>query len=57
MEVLNRWYGEWSEDFRVSKIYSLSKPVGVWVRDSTVHILRRHAGMDMLNVDEYGIEE
>src|ERR1700677_4746856 len=57
MEVLRRWCGEWSEDFGVLEISSLSKLVGVWVLGSRVHILRRHAGLDMLNVEEYGIEE
>ena len=56
-EVLRRWHGEWSEDFAVLKISSLSKLVGVWVRESRVHILRSHAGMDMLNVEDYCIEE
>jgi hypothetical protein len=56
-EVLRRWHGEWSKDFKVLEISSLSKLVGVWVRESRVHILRSHAGMDMLNVEEYDIEE
>ena len=57
VEVLRRWHGEWSEDFAVLKTSSLSKLVGVWVRESRVHILRKHAGMDMLNAEEYGVEE
>ena len=57
MEVLKRWHGEWSKDFAVLKISSLSKLVGIWVQEPRVHVLRRHAGMDMLNVEEYGMEE
>ena len=57
MEVLKRWHGEWSKDFVVLKISSLSKLVGIWVQEPRVHVLRRHAGMDMLNVEEYGMEE
>jgi hypothetical protein len=57
MEVLRRWCGEWSEDCMVLEVSSISKLVGVWVRGSRVHILRSHAGLEMLNVEENGIEE
>jgi hypothetical protein len=36
---------------------SLTKLVGVWEWESKVHILRKHAGLDMLDVEEYGMEE
>lgn len=54
-DVLGRWCGEWSKDLLETS--SLTKLVGVWVWGSRVHILRKHAGLDMLNVEEYGIEE
>ena len=39
------------------KTSSLTKLVGIWKYDSRVHVLRRHAGLDMLNAEEYGVEE
>ena len=56
-DVLGRWCGEWSEDCMVLKTSSITKLVGIWEYRSRVHVLRRHAGLDMLNVEEYGVGE
>jgi Transposase family tnp2 len=55
--VLGRWCGEWSKDCTVLEISSLTKLVGIWKWESRVHILRKHAGLDMLNDEEYQMEE
>ena len=56
-DVLGRWCGEWSTDHRVLKTSSLTKLVGVWECGPRVHILRKHAGLEMLDVEEEGDEE
>jgi hypothetical protein len=50
VKVFERWCGEWSEDCAVLNTSSLTKLVGV-------HMLRKHAGVDMLDGEEYYIEE
>ena len=55
-QVLGRWCGKWSKDFRVLEASFLLKLIGIWRYQERVHILRRHAGLDMLNAEE-GIEE
>jgi hypothetical protein len=58
-DVLGRWCGVWSEDCMVLETSCLTKLVGVWEWNSKVHVLRKHAGLDMLNVEtfeEYDIE-
>jgi hypothetical protein len=57
INVLGRWSREWSKDYMVLETSSLNKLVGVWERGPTVHILRKHAGLEMLDAEEYGIEE
>jgi len=57
LDILGRWCGEWSEDYEVLKTSSLTKLVGVWEWESRVHILRKHAGLEMLDVEECEIEE
>jgi hypothetical protein len=57
VNVLGRSCGEWSKDCMVLNTSSLTKLVGVWPWKSRVHILRKHAGIDMLNADEDDIEE
>ena len=37
--------------------FHVTKLVGIWVREFRVHILRQHAGLDMLDIEEFGIEE
>ena len=39
------------ETFRITKL------VGIWKYEERVHILRRHVGLDLLDLEEYGIEE
>jgi hypothetical protein len=56
-EVLGRWYGKWSADLNVLETPDLRKLVGIWKFKSRVHILRQHAGLDMLNAEEEEIEE
>jgi hypothetical protein len=41
----------------VMKTNSVSKLVGIWRQEERVHILRQHAGLELLNVEEYGTEE
>jgi hypothetical protein len=36
---------------------SITKLVGVWAWESRVHILRKHAGIDMLQAEEDVIQE
>ena len=56
-DVHGRWCGEWSTECMVLKTASITKLVGIWEHNSQVHILRRHAGLDMLTGEEYGVEE
>ena len=55
--IFGRWFGEWSKDYMVMKTSSISKLVGIWRWEQRVHILRQHAGLEMLNVENYEIEE
>ena len=55
--MLGRWCGVWSQDCMVFETSCLTKLVGIWVWESKVHILRKHAGLEMLNVEEQSIEE
>jgi hypothetical protein len=52
IDVLGRWCGEWSKDCMVLKISSLTKLVGIWKWEQglepRVHILRKHAGLDIV---------
>jgi hypothetical protein len=57
IDVYGRWCGEWSKDHMVMKTNSVSKLVGIWRQEERVHILRQHAGLELLNVEEYGTEE
>jgi hypothetical protein len=57
VDVHGRWCGEWSEDFMVMETSSLSKLVGIWEYGQRVHILRKHVGLDLLDLEEYGMEE
>jgi hypothetical protein len=56
VDVLNRWCGKWSEDCEVLETSSITQLVGVWEWKSKVHILRKHAGLEMLDAEE-GVEE
>ena len=47
----------WSEDCMVLNISSITKLVGIWKYGLKVHILRKHAGLEMLDAEEYGTEE
>ena len=55
--IFGRWFGEWSKDYMVMKTSSISKLVGIWRWEQRVHILRQHADLEMLNVENYEIEE
>ena len=56
-DVHGRWCVEWSTECMVLKTASITKLVEIWEHNSQVHILRRHAGLDMLDGEEYGVEE
>jgi Transposase family tnp2 len=56
-DVYGRWCGEWSEDIMTMKTSSLSNLVGIWVHEPRVHILRKHVGLDLLDLEEYEMEE
>jgi hypothetical protein len=56
VDVLNRWCGKWSEDCEVLETSSITQLVWVWEWKSKVHILRKHAGPEMLDAEE-GVEE
>jgi hypothetical protein len=59
--VLGRKGGTWSTDHMVLKTSSITKLVGIWEYKSEdltrVHVLRKHGGLDMLNAEEYGVED
>lgn len=57
LDLYGRWYGEWSEECMVLKTSSITKLVGIWEHNSHVHVLRKHAELDMLNEEEYGVGE
>jgi hypothetical protein len=57
VDVLGRWCGEWSKDYMVLETSSLTALVGVWEWELRVHILRKHTGLEMLDAEEYGVEE
>jgi hypothetical protein len=56
-DVHGRWCGKWSEDIMVMETSSLSKLVGIWKYGPRVHILRKHVGLDLLDLEEYEMEE
>ena len=56
-DVYGRWCGKWSEDIMAMETSSISKLVGIWKYEERVHILRKHVGLDLLDLEEYGIEE
>jgi hypothetical protein len=56
-DVHGRWCGKWSEDPVAMETSSISKLVGIWKYRERVHILRRHVGLDLLDLEEYGMEE
>jgi len=47
----------WSKEYRVFETADIIKLVGIWRYKSRVHILRQHAGLDMLNAEEEIEEE
>jgi hypothetical protein len=56
-DVYGRWCGKWSKDPIVMETYRLSKLVGIWKHKERVHVLRRHVGLDLLDLEAYGMEE
>jgi hypothetical protein len=56
VDVHGRWCGEWSEDLMVMETSRLSKLVGIWEYRQRVHILRKHVGLDLLDLED-GMEE
>lgn len=55
--VLGRWQGAWSTSLQVLPISALREIVGIWVYEptQTVHILRKHPAMSMLDEEERGV--
>ncbi len=51
--VLGRLCGVLSEDFMVLETSCLKKLVGVWEWESKIHVLRKHAGLEMLHVEAF----
>jgi hypothetical protein len=56
-DVYGRWCGKWSKDHVVMETYRLSKLVGIWKHKERDHVLRRHVGLDLLDLEAYGMEE
>jgi hypothetical protein len=56
-KVLGRWCGKWSDECMVMETSRITNLVGIWEYGSTVHILRRHVGLDILDTEEGEIEE
>jgi hypothetical protein len=48
------WKGQWSNDIEVLKVKDISNKVAVWQMEhqKETHILRKHPGLAMLNVEE-----
>lgn len=57
VDVMGRSCGEWSEEFMVMETFRITKLVGIWEYGPRVHILRKHVGLDLLDVEEDEIEE
>ena len=55
--IYGRWCGKWSEDIMAMETSSISKLIGIWKYEERVHVLRKHVGLDLLDLEEHGIEE
>ena len=58
-KVLHRWQGTWSRTICAARVSSISGVIGIWVgpQTETVHILRKHPGIDLLSEAERGNED
>ena len=56
-DVYERICGRFSEDPIAMETFRITKLVGIWKYEERVHILRRHVGLDLLNLEEDGMEE
>ena len=56
-DIYGRWCGKWSENIMAMETSSISKLVGIWKYEERVHILRKYVGLDLLDLEEHGIEE
>ena len=51
-----RWYGKWSSSVYVLETSAIVSLIGIWVFNDHVHILRKHPGLNLLTLDECGID-
>ena len=56
-DVYGRVCGRFSEDPIAMETFRITKLIGIWKYEERVHILRRHVGLDLLNLKEDGMEE
>ena len=56
-DVYGRVCGRFSKDPVAMETFRITKLVGIWKYEERVHILRRHVGLDLLNLEEDGFEE
>ena len=49
--IYGRWCGKWSEDIMAMETSSISKLIGIWKYEERVHVLRKHVGLDLLDLD------
>ena len=55
--IYGRWCKKWSKDIMAMETSSISKLIGIWKYEERVHVLRKHVGLDLLDLEEHGIEE
>lgn len=53
-EVLGVLRGNFSSDIHILPVSALQNIIGIWVSGEKVYILRKHPGLDMLNMEECG---
>jgi hypothetical protein len=55
-KLFGRWYGKWSSMACVLEMSKIVSLIGIWTFNDHVHILRRHPGLNLLTLDECGID-
>jgi hypothetical protein len=55
-KLFGRWYGKWSPMVYVLDISKIVSLIGIWTYNDHVHILQKHPGLNLLTMDECGID-
>jgi hypothetical protein len=53
-EVLGTLRGKFSSDLQIMPFNAVQSIIGIWTMKERVYILRKHPGLEMLNVEESG---